>query len=83
MKLGSESSFISGLEETKSAVARFAGDRDVVNDRDAQESLDVDIVRVRLEWIPEEDNCVDPALGDRCADLLISAELAAQEPVDW
>ena len=56
-----------------------AGDRDVVDDGDAQQRLDVDVVRVRLQRIPEEDHEVDPALSDRRADLLIAAQRPAQE----
>ena len=58
-----------------------AGDRHVVDDGDAQQRLDVDVVRVRLERIPEEDHEVDAALGDRRAHLLVAAERAAQEAV--
>ena len=73
---------MSGLESTKSAVARLQAIGHVVDDRDPQQRLDVDVVRVRLERVPEEDHEVDPALGDRRTHLLIAAERAAQEAVD-
>jgi hypothetical protein len=30
--------------------------------------------------VPEEDQEVDPTFGDRCTDLLVAAERAAEEP---
>ena len=60
------------------AVAR---DRRVVDDGDPQQRLHVDVVRVRLERVPEEDHEVDAPFGDRGADLLVAAERAAEEAV--
>jgi hypothetical protein len=59
-----------------------AGDRDVVENRDPQQRLDVDVVRVRGERIGEEDHQVDAALGDRGADLLVAPERPAEVEVD-
>ena len=59
-----------------------AGDRYVVDDRDPEKGLDVDVVRVRLHRIPEEDHDVDPALGDHRAELLIAPERPGLEPRD-
>src|SRR5581483_2703716 len=66
-------------EVRRRAIAR---DGDVVDDGAAQQGLHVDVVRVRREWVPEEDHEIDPALGDRRADLLVAAERAAEEPRD-
>jgi hypothetical protein len=71
---------ISGLESTKSAW-RGCRPSDVVDDGDAQQRLHVDVVRMRLERVPEEDHEVDPAFCDRRSNLLVSSERAAQEPV--
>ena len=35
-----------------------------------------------LQWIPEEDQEVDPAFGDRRADLLVATDRSAEEPLD-
>ena len=59
-----------------------AGDGRVVDDRHPQQRLDVDVVRLRLERVPEEDHEVDAPLGDRRADLLVAAERAAEEARD-
>ena len=67
--------------EQKVGGCAVAGDRHVVDDRDAQQRLDVDIVRVGRQRIPEENDEVDPAFGDAGADLLIAAERPAAEPV--
>ncbi len=60
----------------------IAGDRHVVDDRDAQQRLHVDVVRVRLQRVPEEDHEVDATFRDRGAHLLIAAQRSAQEAVD-
>jgi hypothetical protein len=78
VKLGAYSWFMRGLESGRS-VAR---DGDVVDDRDAKKGFDVHVVGVRLERVPEEHDRIDSSLGNRGADLLVSAERAAEEPVD-
>src|SRR4051794_8702211 len=60
----------------------IAGDRDVVDDGDAEEGLDVDVVRLRLERIPEEDHEIDAAFGNARPDLLVAAERAREESRD-
>src|SRR5207248_2068239 len=59
-----------------------AGDRDVAHHRDPEQGLDVRIVRVRLQRVPEEHQQVDPALRDPGADLLVTAVRAAAEAGD-
>src|SRR5664280_2383319 len=61
-------------EVGRGAVAR---DRDVPHHRDAQQCLDVRVVRLRLERVPEKDHEVDGALRDLRADLQVAAEGAA------
>src|SRR5206468_12192248 len=58
------------------------GDRHVVHYRDAQQCLDVDVVRLRLQRIPEKDDDVDPSLDDGRTDLLIAAERSAEKSGD-
>jgi hypothetical protein len=82
VKLGWYSWFMSGLERMKFGCRAVAGNGDVVDDRYPQERLDVDVVRVRRQRIPEEHNGVDPPLRDRGADLLVSAQRTAQKLVD-
>jgi hypothetical protein len=53
-----------------------------VHHRDTEQGLDVDVVRMRFERIPEEDDHVDPALGDRRPDLLIPTQRSGEETVD-
>lgn len=53
-----------------------------MDDRDPEQRLDVHVVRVRLERIPEEDDEVDPPFDNARADLLIAAERAAQKAGD-
>jgi len=53
-----------------------------VDDGNPQQRLDVDVVRLRLERIPEEDHEIDPSFHDARADLLVAAERTAQEPRD-
>ena len=45
--------------ENEVGCGAVAGDRHVVDDGDAQERLDVDVMGVRLERIPEEDDEID------------------------
>ena len=47
-----------------------------------QQGLDVRVVRLRLERVPEEDQKVYLTLDDLGADLLVAAEGAALEPLD-
>ena len=54
--------------------APVAGGRDVVEDREAQQRFDVDIVGLRLERIPEEYEQIDVAFGEHRADLRVAAE---------
>src|SRR6202035_2447843 len=56
-----------------------AGHRDVADDRDPQQGLDVGVMRLWLQRIPEEDQQVDLALGDPGADLLVTTVRAAAE----
>ena len=50
----------------------IAGNGNIPHDRHAQERLDIRIVGLRFERIPEEDEEVDLAVGDLGADLLIA-----------
>src|SRR5207253_7915253 len=59
-----------------------AGHRYVPHHGDAQQGLDVRIVRLRLQRVPEEDQTVDVALGDSGANLLIATQRSALELVD-
>src|SRR5262249_52754857 len=59
-----------------------AGDRDVPDHRDPQQRLDVVIVRLRLQRVPEEHQQVDLAVRDPGADLLVAAQPAAAEADD-
>ena len=61
------------------AVAR---DRAVVDDRDAEQRLDVHVVGLRLQRVPEEDNAIEPAFGDSRAHLLVAAERSAEKAMD-
>ena len=58
------------------------GNGNVIDNGDAQECLDVGIVRLGLQGIPEEDDNVDLPFGDFCADLLIAAERARKVTFD-
>lgn len=58
------------------------GNGNVIDNGDAQECLDVGIVRLGLQGIPEEDDNVDLPFGDFCADLLIAAERARKIAFD-
>jgi hypothetical protein len=49
-----------------------AGCRDVVDHREPQQGLDVDIVRMWFQRVPEKDQKVDLALSDLRADLLVA-----------
>ena len=57
---------------------QVAGHRDVPDGGDPQQCLDVGVVRLRLERVPEEDQQVDAALGDLGADLLVAADRAGR-----
>ena len=59
-----------------------AGHRDIPDDGDPEEGLDVGVVGHRLEGIPEEDQEIDRPVGDPRPDLLIPAERAALEAAD-
>lgn len=48
--------------------------RDVVDDGDPQQGLDVHVVRMRLHRVPEEDDEVDAPLSDHRPQLLIAAQ---------
>jgi hypothetical protein len=55
------------------AVAR---DGNVVDHGNTKQRLDVDVVRVRLQRIPEENHEIDSPLDTRRADLLVAAKLS-------
>src|SRR5713101_1574417 len=52
----------------------IAGDRNVADHRDPQQCLDVGVVRLGLQRIPQEHQQIDLALGDPGTDLLVTAE---------
>src|SRR4030066_1690102 len=56
-----------------------AGNGDVPPHRHSQQCLHVGIVRKGLEWIPEEDQEVDPPIHNSGANLLIAAQGATLE----
>src|SRR5262249_52532289 len=58
------------------------GNRDIADNGDAEQGLDVRVVRMRLQRIPQEHQQVDLALGDAGADLLVAAVRAAAEAGD-
>src|SRR5664280_2433815 len=60
----------------------IAGNRTVMYHGDAEQRLHVDIVRLRLEWVPEEEHDVQATLRDPRADLLVSAKWSAEEALD-
>lgn len=62
--------------------APVAGGRDVVEDREAQQRFDVDIVGLRLERIPEEYEQIDVAFGEHRADLRVAAEGTGEQTLD-
>jgi len=49
------------------------GNRDIADDRDPEQGLDVRVMRLRLQRIPQEHQQVDLALGNAGADLLVAA----------
>jgi hypothetical protein len=49
------------------------GDGDVPHDRDPQQRLDVRVVGLGLERVPEEDQEVDAAVGDHRPDLEVAS----------
>jgi hypothetical protein len=53
-----------------------------VDHRHPQQRLDVDVVRLGLERVPEEDHQVDAPLGDRRPHLLVAAERSGEEAGD-
>ena len=57
--------------------------RDIVERRQAQQRLDVDVVRLRRHGIPEEDQGVDLAVGDQRPQLLVTAQRAGFEQRDF
>jgi len=59
-----------------------AGHRDIADHRDAEQRLDVRVMWMWLERIPEEHQQVDLALGDAGADLLVATVGAAPEAGD-
>ena len=59
-----------------------AGNRDIADHRDAEQCLDVWVMRMWLQRIPEEHQQIDLALGDTGADLLVTAVRAAPEAGD-
>src|ERR1035438_14162 len=59
-----------------------AGHRDIADHGDPEQGLNVRIMRMRLERIPQEYQQVDLALGDTGADLLVAAIRAAPEAGD-
>jgi hypothetical protein len=71
-----------GRRDDKIGRRAVARDRNVPHHGDAQQGLDVRIVWLGLERIPEEDQTIDLAFGDAGADLLVAAERAALKFVD-
>ena len=63
-------------EVGRRAVARHG---DVVDHRDAQQGLDVHIVGMRLQRIPEEHHQIDVAFHDLGPDLLVTAQRTTPE----
>jgi len=59
-----------------------AGNRDIADNRDSEQGLDVRVMRMWLQRIPEEHQQIDLALGDAGADLLVTAVRAAPEAGD-
>ena len=54
-----------------------AGNGDVPDDSDAKQCPDVGVVRLRFEWVPEEEHQVDVAHRHLGTELLIAAEWPA------
>ena len=63
-------------ENRGGAIAR---DRNIPNDRDTKERLDIRVVRLRFQRVPEEDDEIEPAFRDARAELLVAAERTALE----
>jgi len=57
--------------------AFIAGHRNVPHRRHAQQGLDVRVMGLGLEGVPEEHQQVDPLFGDLRSQLLIAAQRAA------
>ena len=55
------------------------GRGNVVERRQAQQRLDIDIVRLGRHGVPEKNQRVDPAVGDERSELLIAAQRARLE----
>src|SRR5688572_17009091 len=53
--------------------------RDVVDNGNAQQRLDIDVVWMGLQRIPEEDDEIDSPLDDARANLLVAPQRPAQE----
>ena len=53
-----------------------AGNRDIADDRDSEQGLDVRVMRMWLQRIPQEHQQVDLALGDAGANPLVLVSLA-------
>ena len=66
----------------KSAGCPVAGNRDIADNGDPEQGLDVRVMRMRLQRIPQEHQQIDLALGDAGADLLVAAAGAAPEAGD-
>src|SRR6202023_2728790 len=62
--------------------AAIARDRNIVEDRESKQRLDVDVVRLRRQRIPKEDDDVDLFLSDERSDLRVAAKRARQEHGD-
>jgi hypothetical protein len=59
-----------------------AGNRDIADHRHSQQNLDVRVMRMWLQRIPEEHQQIDLALRDPGADLLVTTVRAAPEAGD-
>src|SRR5580658_5249349 len=66
-------------EVGRRAVAR---DRDVVEHGQAQQCFDIDIVRLRGQRVPKEDDQIELMLDQHRADLSVSAERSREEQLD-
>src|SRR5713226_5395662 len=62
--------------------AAVASDRHVVQHREPEQRLHVDVVRLGRERIPEEENYVDAGFRDQRAELRVTAEGSGEQQVD-
>ena len=62
--------------------AAVAGDGHVVQHRQPEQRLHVDVVRLRRERVPEEEYRVDPPLSDQCTELGIAAHRTGEHQLD-